>query len=192
MALDATLGTKEAIERAALRLFVERGIAETSIRQIARAAGVSLGAMYNHYTGKEDLAWSLFSHNIYGLGAELRRLAHVKVDLARKLRSMITHVFERFDRDWVAVSYVFSSRHQYLRRMTRQGSNPFVVFRGVIADAVVRGEIPRQDLDMAASLVVGAIIQVIDTRIYWHWRVDRPLVESADQVAAACMRLVKL
>ena len=48
--------TKERIERAALTLFVKRGIAETSIRQIARAARVSLGAMYNHYRSKDELA----------------------------------------------------------------------------------------------------------------------------------------
>ena len=36
-------GVKDKIEGAALRLFVERGVAETSIREIAVAAGVSQG-----------------------------------------------------------------------------------------------------------------------------------------------------
>lgn len=184
------MDAKEAIERAALRLFVEQGISETSIREIARAAGVSLGAMYNHYVGKEELAWTLFSRNVYKLGSELRHRAQEHKTLEGKLRAMVAHVFAQFDSDWAGVSFVFSARHQYLRRMTRQVSNPFVVFRSVIADAAVRGEIPRQDLDMAASLVVGAIMQVIDTRIYWHWRVDRPLLGAADHVAAICLRMV--
>ncbi|MBL8662459.1 MAG: helix-turn-helix transcriptional regulator, partial [Candidatus Odyssella sp.] len=53
--------TKERIENAALTLFVKRGIAETSIRQIAKTAKVSLGAMYNHYKSKDELAEVLFA-----------------------------------------------------------------------------------------------------------------------------------
>jgi AcrR family transcriptional regulator len=188
---DSSIDTKHAIERAALQLFVERGVAETSTRDIARAAGVSLGAMYNHYVSKEELAWSLFSRNTYQLGLELRQCAQQHATLEGKLNAMVACVFETFDGDWVLLSYVFCARHQYLRRMTRQGSNPFVVFRSVLADAMVRREIPRQDLDMATSLVVGAIIQMIDTRIFWHWRVDRPMASSAGHVAAACLRIVR-
>ncbi|MEE9208885.1 MAG: TetR family transcriptional regulator, partial [Kiloniellales bacterium] len=53
--------TRERIERAALKLFATKGVAATSIRDIAKAAGVSLGAMYNHYPSKDDLGWLLFS-----------------------------------------------------------------------------------------------------------------------------------
>lgn len=183
--------TKEAIERAALKLFVEQGIAETSIKQIARAAGVSQGAMYIHHASKEVLAWGLYSSNMSRLAQELRRAAQQETGVATKLLAMITHVYKRFDEDQLVISYIFSIRHQYLRRMTRQGSNPFAIIRGVIADAVVRREVPRQDIDLATSLVAGAIVQVIDTRIYWHWRANQPLADSAKQVAGACLRLIQ-
>ena len=48
--------TRERIDRAAIRLFVERGVDGTSIRQIAKEAGISVGALYNHYPSKEDMA----------------------------------------------------------------------------------------------------------------------------------------
>ena len=189
--MNQAADTKEAIERAALKLFVEQGVAETSIKQIARAAGVSQGAMYNHYSSKEELAWGLYSGNMSKLAQELRRIAQQEIGLAAKLEAMIAHFYNRFDEDQLVISYIFSIRHQYLRRMTRQSSNPFAIIRGVIADAVVRREIPRQDVDLATSLVAGAIIQVIDTRIYWHWRADQQLVNSAGRVAAACLHLVQ-
>src|SRR5262244_3918339 len=97
--------TKARIDGAALRLFVERGVAETSIREVAMAAGVSQGAMYNHYPSKEELAWSLFSVNFSELGVELRRRAHDQRGIDAKLRAMIRYVFQRFDEDWVLVSY---------------------------------------------------------------------------------------
>ncbi len=43
------------IEKAALRVFIRRGYHGTSVREIAQAAGVSLGNLYNYYATKEDL-----------------------------------------------------------------------------------------------------------------------------------------
>jgi TetR/AcrR family transcriptional regulator, acrAB operon repressor len=43
------------IEAAALRVFTRQGYHGTSVREIALAAGVSLGNLYNYYATKEDL-----------------------------------------------------------------------------------------------------------------------------------------
>jgi len=47
--------TRARILEAALRLFQEKGIAETSMSDIERAAGVSKGALYFHFDSKEAL-----------------------------------------------------------------------------------------------------------------------------------------
>jgi len=47
--------SKERIEHAALELFAQKGYGNTSISQIAKAAGISKGLMYNYYEGKEAL-----------------------------------------------------------------------------------------------------------------------------------------
>ena len=47
--------TRAAIVEAGYRLFVRRGYTATSMRQIADEVGLSLGAAYNHFAGKEDL-----------------------------------------------------------------------------------------------------------------------------------------
>lgn len=46
---------REAIVRAALAAFVETGFHQTGIRDIAKRAGVSLGNLYNHFSGKDAL-----------------------------------------------------------------------------------------------------------------------------------------
>lgn len=50
---------QQKIEAAALRLFIQRGFHGTSVRDIAGAAGVSLGNIYNYYRTKEQLFASL-------------------------------------------------------------------------------------------------------------------------------------
>ncbi len=181
--------TRERIERAALRLFVRGGVAETSIRDIALEAGVSQGAMYNHYQSKDELAWHLFADNFSEIGSELRRLARGDTSLRDRLTAMIGHVFELFDRDWETVSYVFLARHMHLKQITRHLGNPYVAFRTIIAQEMRRGRIPRRDVDVAASMVTGAIIQVIDTRILDY--IKGPLVDQTDQVTDACVAILQ-
>ena len=186
--MSRPVATKERIERAALRLFVEQGIAETSIKKIAKAAGVSQGAMYNHYVSKEELAWVLFSRNFSEIGQELRQCARERDGLEARLRAMIRLLFRRFDEDWLAVTYAVFVRHQHIRRVDRRQGNPYLVFRTVIAEAIKSGEIPRQDAELSTALVTGAIIQVMDTRILG--RIGSDLQRLADEVGRRCVRLL--
>lgn len=47
----------------ALRLFQQRGVAETTMRSIARAAGLSLGAAYYYFPSKEALIFAYYDAN---------------------------------------------------------------------------------------------------------------------------------
>lgn len=51
----ATSSTREAIVRSALRVFGESGIEATSLREVARVAGVSPALVVHHFGGKEGL-----------------------------------------------------------------------------------------------------------------------------------------
>jgi AcrR family transcriptional regulator len=50
--------TREALTRAALQLFVERGYDETTLAEIAEAAGVSTRTIFAYFPGKEDILFS--------------------------------------------------------------------------------------------------------------------------------------
>lgn len=56
---DAAEATRLAIAAAARELFAERGWAATTVRDIARTAGVSEPTIYNTFGGKDGLALSL-------------------------------------------------------------------------------------------------------------------------------------
>lgn len=55
----ALAGRARTILLAAVGLFIEKGFHQTSMRDIAGAAGVSLGNLYNHYSGKAALIESV-------------------------------------------------------------------------------------------------------------------------------------
>jgi AcrR family transcriptional regulator len=55
--------TYSAIVEAAHDLFITQGYNATSMRQIAKKAGIALGGIYNHFSGKEDIFKAVFIEN---------------------------------------------------------------------------------------------------------------------------------
>jgi AcrR family transcriptional regulator len=178
--------TKERIERSALTLFVKRGIAETSIRQIAKAARISLGAMYNHYKSKDELAEVLFAELFHRIGAELERLAAGNGPFPARLAALVEHVFASVERDPDAVAYLIRTRQEYARRVRPGEGNPYLAFRKLIAGAIERGEIPKQDPTIATAMTIGAINQVIE--MHSLGQIRGRLADIAAAVARATLR----
>jgi AcrR family transcriptional regulator len=57
---DRRAATRAALVRAARPLFAERGYAAVGTEEIVRAAGVTRGALYHHFGGKEALFLAVF------------------------------------------------------------------------------------------------------------------------------------
>jgi AcrR family transcriptional regulator len=183
--------TKELIERTALRLFAEKGIAETTIRDIASAAGIAEGTMYRHYASKDELAWLLFAENYMAVGRELRDIQKRKKTARARLDAMIRFFCNEYEKDPVRFRYLFLARHGQMQRLTPRMPNPYLVFRSVIREGMRRGEIPKEDPDVAASMVMGVILQVIDSAILGR-RIRTGISRLADTIVAACLRVLNV
>jgi|UniRef100_A0A7C3WK68 AcrR family transcriptional regulator len=182
--------TKERISRTALSLFVERGITETTIRDIARAAGVAEGTLYRHYDSKDELAWELFSHNFKLFARELEQLQERYGTLKDKLAAMISQFCRFYDENPVLFNYLLLTQHAQLKKVTPEMPNPVAVVRDVIAQAMFRQEVPAGDPEVLAAMVLGIVLQVATFKIYG--RVTRPLSELSETLIAACYQVLDL
>lgn len=87
--------TRQHILDVALRLFSQQGVSSTSLGEIAKAAGVTRGAIYWHFKDKSDLfseIWELSESNIGEL--ELEYQAKFPDDPLSVLREILIHVLE--------------------------------------------------------------------------------------------------
>ncbi len=66
--------THRALMDAALEVFLRRGFARATTREIAAAAGVAEGTIYRHFADKHALFREVFFSVMGGMGEELRRL----------------------------------------------------------------------------------------------------------------------
>jgi AcrR family transcriptional regulator len=71
------------IRAEALRLFAERGYAAVSMREIARAVGVQVGALYNYIPDKQALLFSLLEGHMHDLAAALAARPRAEDPMAR-------------------------------------------------------------------------------------------------------------
>jgi len=82
--------TREHILETALKLFRKRGFERTTMREIAQAAGLSLGAAYHYFPSKEALVGAYYEW----MQAEHERLFHASAVPTADLRTRITTLLQ--------------------------------------------------------------------------------------------------
>jgi AcrR family transcriptional regulator len=149
-------------------LFVRKGVAETTTRDLAAMAGVAEGTIYRHYTSKEDLVRELFEDHYLRFGAELDRIRRETAGgLAAKLGAMTAFMAGLYDSDPTLYRFLLLAQHTALPNIaTALPESPASVFRRLVADAIEAGEIPPQNATLSAAMLLGVIIQPALALIY--------------------------
>ena len=86
------------IESAARRLFANRGYADTSMADVAAAAGVSKATVFHHYRSKRALYEALLGDALAGFREQLVPLLDAEGDLQGSLRGFALAHVERLTR----------------------------------------------------------------------------------------------
>lgn len=83
-------GAREAILQAATDLFAEFGYTATSVQQIVERAGVTKGALYHHFSAKEDILFHIYGDHFAQQLADLDRILAGGEPPEAALREVIT------------------------------------------------------------------------------------------------------
>lgn len=59
--------TRDKIQSAAMKLFVQKGFGSTNVQEIADLAGISIGLLYRQYKTKEELFSDLVEYSLTGI-----------------------------------------------------------------------------------------------------------------------------
>ena len=150
--------TRKQILDASLRLFSEKGFARTSVRDIARAAGITDAAIYYHFPSKRDLFKALFEER--GITTALAELEQASVTqppletFTAIALAALRMMYRNKDFMKVLLSEATSEdpiATEDYRLVTERWRNAEA---RLLRDFIKRGELPSMDVDVTARQLV--------------------------------------
>src|SRR5438067_5365390 len=160
---DSTPGPKrDAILRAAIDIFADRGYFNAQVADVARAAGVAAGTVYLYFKSKDDLLVSIFERSMREDLALGRAAVAGLDDPAERLRRLARGHLARLGADR-SLAIVFQVElRQSTKFMERFSSTLLRDYLGLIREAIADGQragLIRADINAtaAAKMLFGAL-----------------------------------
>jgi len=159
------VGTRDRILLAAAKLFRFSGFASTSLREIAREAGITAGSVYNHFSSKEEILDEVLRIGVSNIASAVReRVARLPADaswrakISAAIREHLRNALHQGDftsaniRLWAQLPPEVKARQRGMRQEYAE------YWREMFRAAQVAGEL-RSDLNtkVVELFVVGAL-----------------------------------
>ena len=162
--------TKIKILKCAVDLIIQKGFENTTLREIAKAAGVSNPTIYNYFPSKEKLLFayieqkhketleileSIEDFNTYTLREQLQTLIETELELYLEDREFVQQIADIvFNTSAIKLSKLYSTNEQFIE-----------IVRAMLESAIEAGEIEKPPfLDYLPTLFWDYFIMVV---AYW-------------------------
>ena len=182
-------GTRASIEKAALRLFAEKGVEGATIRDLALAVGVADAALYRYFNSKEEIAAELFATHYGALARGIDEIATKDLPLADTIAALIDMLCALFDDAPDVFSFVLLNQHAHLRYVKDDG-NAVESLRAIMRRAHANGELDMGDHDLAAAMALGAVLQPCVFKLYG--RLPGAMRDRAGELTQAALRVLRV
>ena len=161
--------TEERIVRTAERLFAQRGFASTGMRAIAKAAQVSIGAIYHHFKSKEDILERIIRDELDRRRQVVAELKAAGLPVKDQIQKMVEMHFSLLKDKRNSARLFFRERFDpsfSLRTRIQELYDEVAIFIAeVIGEGIAAGEIrPCQPL-VTAYAILG-MMEAVSLRIF--------------------------
>lgn len=171
------LATRSHILDTAELVFEQRGVSGTSLHEIAKAAGVTRGAIYWHFEDKADLFNAMMERatmpleegGVCGFGAHELTLAQMRNGMVAVLRQIVA------DPQMKRVFGIATHKVEYIGEMNAVRERHLSIRNGCLADvertlkqAIKRGELSRRMPARAAAVGLHALLD----GLLQNWMLD--------------------
>ena len=154
---------KQEIMKTALKLFAKKGFYNTTIADIAKEMGMSVGNMYNYFHSKESLAKELLMYISKVFGDEIRKINESNLTTKEKIKKIVELYFTMAENEPELVDYflrVYLSNKEIFSNGC-EGMlcvSPFVTeIMMFFEEGVRKKELKNQDFFVAFGLFMGYI-----------------------------------
>ncbi len=175
--MSAASTRREELLAIAGRLFAERGFAQTTVRDIADAAGILSGSLYYHFDSKESMVDELLDSFQTSLWASYDEITASSASPREKLEAVVRASFEAIASHPSEVAIYQNDagflmgleRFDYLRKRHDKFRR---LWLGLLRDGIAAGEL-REDLDV--ELAYRFLCDTVWVAVRWY----RPRMKPA-------------
>jgi TetR/AcrR family fatty acid metabolism transcriptional regulator len=176
---------REAILRAATKVFAESGYFNSKVADVAKVAGVADGTVYLYFKSKEEILRSIFDRGVTEVLSEARAIIAEVADARERLRRIARLHLERLgaDRDLAIVFQVeLRGSTKFMEEFSAAG---FAEYLGLIRETFEEGQragVFRRELraKTVAKILFGALDEMATNWILSPRRYR--LAPAADEV----------
>jgi TetR/AcrR family fatty acid metabolism transcriptional regulator len=171
---------RDAILRAAIKVFARNGYFQSQVADVARVAGVAAGTVYLYFKNKDDLLVSIFERTMGDAIVEGKAALAEVQDPAERLRRIAVLHLERLGRDRDLAVVVQVELRQSIKFMERFSATHLQDYLDIIRRAIADGQqagVFRRDVD--ANLAAKALFGALD-EMATNWMLSRRRYALAD------------
>jgi TetR/AcrR family fatty acid metabolism transcriptional regulator len=172
-------------------VFAEQGFFQSTVSQIAKAAGVADGTIYLYFKNKNDILVHFFNYKTRLAFSRFREDVDKADNAVDKLRNLIRRHLEEFQSDRnMAVVYQVET-HQRSRMVEEQIKEMSKLYFDIVSEIIEQGQEEgtiRKDLylSLVKRFILGAVDEVINT--WLHAKGNYDLVSMADPLVELFFR----
>lgn len=153
---------KSLILRAAKKLFVEKGVEQTTIRKIASEVEYSVGTVYVYYKDKNDILHDLHTQGFQQLGGEMRVLFNVADPMERlKALGRVYLQFALENPDMYDLMFTLKAPMDFLDSVNKEewneGKGTFDVLRATVNQCMEKGHFKGHQLEPLSFAIWSAV-----------------------------------
>lgn len=176
---------------AAIKVFAEQGFFQSTVSQIAKAAGVADGTIYLYFKNKDDILVQFYEYKTRQIFERFRDAVSQSTTAEEKLRCLIHVHLQEFQKDRNMAIVYQAETHQNRRLGHEQLKEISKMYRDIISEVVELGQEEgtiRKDLylGLVKRFITGAVDEVINSWIHTDGQYD--LVTMADPLVDLFMQ----
>ncbi|PKO15204.1 MAG: hypothetical protein CVU39_11385 [Chloroflexi bacterium HGW-Chloroflexi-10] len=152
---------------AAVHLFLEKGFNETSMREIAEAAGAGKSTLYDYFSSKDEILLSVVEEELNNLTRHAQAIAREPIATQEKLRQVIFAYMDylvaneafymKLSLEVQRMAQISQVRIQQARHMYQD------VIQGLIETGIQEGSLRQTDPLLASRILLTALSPAVYT-----------------------------
>jgi AcrR family transcriptional regulator len=178
----------ELLARAALELFVEKGVKGATTRAIARRAHTTEASLYRHYSGKEDLARRVLGRCVKSFGDAIEQALAGVAGPQKRLRAFVQAYLTYARSHPLEHSFIQQLQVRPLSGIPEAAARPRQILSDILSDGQASGTFSSVSPRLLVPFIAGGL-----AGLAWEVRDDgadlelwgRALCEIVDRSASA-------